>query len=85
MNLHKRLEAIEAALSPADIGEPCTRCGVPERADRRDIVHLLIGEQLGKCDQCGRHLDMRNNARPIVAGKVIHLVRGEPPEGWPDD
>ncbi|MFK7883619.1 MAG: hypothetical protein AB8F26_05480 [Phycisphaerales bacterium] len=80
MSLAKRLDAIEAALTPTDAGEPCDTCGAPTRADRREVVHLFIGDELGTCGACGRHLDMKNGGRPVLAGQVIHLIRGTPPE-----
>ena len=79
MSLAKRLDAIEAALTPTDAGEPCDTCGAPTRADRRDVVHLFIGDELGTCEACGRHLDMKRGGRPVVGGQVIHLIRGTPP------
>lgn len=75
MNLTKRLDIIEAALNLDADSEPCTVCGAPWRGDRRNIAHLFVGDQLGTCEACGRHLDMKREGLPILGGKVIGLVR----------
>lgn len=80
MNFARRLDAIEAALAIEIVGEHCNTCGTPERAKRRDRLYVLIGDQRGTCEACGRPLDMRDGGRPIVGGKIIHLIRGTQPK-----
>lgn len=79
--IRKRLEDLESRLSRSTLGEPCATCGAPRRT-KRVVTWIGMEGELGKCEACGRHLDLRDGGRPLEAEYLTHFVRGTPPPGW---
>jgi hypothetical protein len=74
----RRLDALEAAFTRADLGPPCDRCGAP-RTVQRPAVWVGLETHLGECEGCGRTLDLRFGHPIEPTMHTIILWRGTPP------
>jgi len=82
MSNRRRLDALARALGNLPtVGDPCSACGYPQRL-KRVTFGMYIEDELGQCSACGRHLDLKDDDRPLEAEHLSVIVRGSPPPGW---
>ena len=85
MSARQRLDALARVLGNLPtVGEACSACGYPQRMKRIPFA-VFVSHDVGRCPKCDRHLDLKDDARPVESEHLTVIVRGTPPSGWAPD